>query len=155
MVDVRSYRQNLHNAVRCAIGFVYWDRLARVAVPVVVLFALWFSVVPNVIGPFPNKTQDTKQAIAQIQTALEFYKLDVGSFPSAATGLQVLVTRPTDTPNWSGPYLKIKKKSTLEDAWGHPYVYRIPSTRPDLDYDLCSNGGPRLHGSDVVVPICN
>ena len=76
------------------------------------------------------------------------YKLDNGRFPSTEEGLQALFTQPSGTPHWAGPYFK--PKSVPLDPWKKPFTYRIPSTRPEQDYDLCSNGP---EGSNA--PICN
>jgi general secretion pathway protein G len=33
------------------------------------------------------------------------------------------------------------------DPWGHPYLYQAPSSRPSLDYDLCSLGSAGKQGA--------
>ena len=75
---------------------------------------------------------------------LDLYKLDIGSYPNTQDGLQALISKPEDAPGWAGPYLK---SSTLPvDPWGHAYLYQDPSTRPGLEYDLCSLGSADKQG---------
>jgi general secretion pathway protein G len=75
---------------------------------------------------------------------LDLYKLDVGSYPSTQDGLQALITKPDDADNWGGPYMK--SANVPLDPWGHPFLYDSPSTRPGLDYDLCSLGSADKQG---------
>jgi general secretion pathway protein G len=79
---------------------------------------------------------ERKAAKAQIEAfgrALDAYRLDTGHYPSTEQGLTALVARPTDEPNWTGPYLQ---KQVPADPWGRPYVYRMPGQ--DGDFDLSS-----------------
>ena len=93
------------------------------------------------------------QSIERLSSVLDLYRLDVGSFPTTEQGLQALTIRPTTISRWNGPY--IKGESAPVDAWGRPYVYRSPSTRPGLEYDLCSKG-PEGQGTDTARDmICN
>jgi general secretion pathway protein G len=88
---------------------------------------------PRVIALFGNaKTKITQQSIAQLRQVLDFYKLDMGSYPSSDQGLDVLLNPVQGSPNWHGPYLKDSKPPV--DPWGRPFLYRNPSTR----------AGPRL-----------
>jgi len=94
-----------------------------------------------------------QQSIERLSSILDLYKLDVGSFPTTEQGLQALVVRPTSASRWNGPYLK--GESAPIDAWGRPYIYRSPSTRPGREYDLCSpgpSGQAADSGSDMI---CN
>ncbi len=89
---------------------------------------------------------ETKTARAQIdalEKALDEYRLDTGHYPSTEQGLAVLVTKPTNEPQWSGPYLK---KSIPPDPWGKPYLYKEPGDHSD--YDLWSFGSDGQPGGD-------
>src|ERR1700744_3630456 len=46
------------------------------------------------------------QAIERINSILDIYKLDVGSYPTEAEGLAALVEKPAGVSAWSGPYVK-------------------------------------------------
>ncbi|PWU09643.1 MAG: hypothetical protein C5B50_26960 [Verrucomicrobia bacterium] len=54
--------------------------------------------------------------------------------PSGTNGLRALVTAPTATTNWHGPYLNEIPK----DPWGHEYIYACPGKHSS--YDLYSLG---------------
>lgn len=90
--------------------------------------------------------------IKSLAQSLELYKLDVGSFPPTDDGLQALVAQPSDAGGWAGPYVKSKKMPT--DPWKRPYVYRYPSTRQGVEYDLCSYGEHGQPGNSSET-ICN
>jgi len=66
--------------------------------------------------------------------------------------LQALVTDPDGVTNWNGPYLK---GNVPLDPWGHPYIYRNPSSRPGYDYDLCSEGPDANESASTAAQICN
>ena len=81
---------------------------------------------------------EVKVARAQIdalEKTLDQYRLDTGHYPTAEQGLAALITRPSNEPKWSGPYLK---KGIPPDPWGRPYIYKIPGEHGD--YDLLSYG---------------
>src|SRR5690349_12389035 len=46
------------------------------------------------------------QSIARLGSVLDMYKLDVGTYPTTAQGLDALVDKPTDVSTWNGPYLQ-------------------------------------------------
>jgi general secretion pathway protein G len=84
------------------------------------------------------RTSVARQSIERLASVLDLYKLDVGGYPTTDQGLGALVERPSDVVAWNGPYIKGGKVPA--DPWNHPYVYRSPSNRSGLDYDLCSPG---------------
>jgi general secretion pathway protein G len=84
------------------------------------------------------KEKIAHQSIERLAGVLDIYKLDVGSYPTTEQGLQALITRPSGSVHWSGPYLKGEKLP--EDPWNRPFVYRSPSQRPGHEYDLFSLG---------------
>jgi general secretion pathway protein G len=84
------------------------------------------------------KEKIAHQSIERLAGILDIYKLDVGTYPTTDQGLQALIARPSGVARWNGPYMKGEK--VPEDPWGHPFVYRSPSQRPDHEYDLFSLG---------------
>jgi general secretion pathway protein G len=66
-----------------------------------------------------------RSQVEALARALESYRLDVGTYPSAETGLRALQERPSNNPRWHGPYLQ---KDIPNDPWGNPYVYRNTPT---------------------------
>jgi general secretion pathway protein G len=84
-----------------------------------------------------------------LEKALDQYRLDTRRYPDNEQGLQALVTRPGNSPDWNGPYLK---KAVPNDAWGSAYVYRAPGQKGD--YDLISygrDGKPGGSGEDADI----
>jgi len=113
--------------------------LLELLVVIVILGLLIGLVAPAVLRQLGNaKESIARQSIERIASVLDLYKLDVGDYPSTDDGLQALITKPDDAQGWAGPYLKSGDRPL--DPWGHPYLYVDPSTRPGLDYDLCSLG---------------
>ncbi len=92
-----------------------------------------------------------KQSIERLGGILDLYKLDVGSYPSTAQGMQALVQQPAGVTVWNGPY--VKGSAVPMDPWNRPYIYRNPSSRAGHDYDLCSQGANPQAGQTEL--ICN
>ena len=100
---------------------------------------------------------DVKAAQAQIvhfKGALETMRLDVGRFPSAAEGLNMLVQTPTDArlaAKWKGPYMD----EIPLDPWGNAYQYSVPGPRgqPFALYSFGADGKRGGEGNDADVGI--
>lgn len=99
---------------------------------------------------------DVIAALTQMASAMELYRLDTGTYPSTAQGLNALLTPPDGIAHWRGPYLErkiFKDGQQLADPWGHPYVYRFPGHRAPADYDLGSLGPDGAEsGDDIILP---
>ncbi len=70
------------------------------------------------------KREEAISEIKKLKIGLDRYFLDNGQYPTAAQGLQALVTKPMSgpiPPNYrKGGYLK----HIPLDPWGHPYFYK-------------------------------
>ncbi|MBV8802984.1 MAG: type II secretion system major pseudopilin GspG [Gammaproteobacteria bacterium] len=98
--------------------------LIEIMVVVVILGILAAMVVPKIMSrPEQARLVKVKQDILAIQSALDLYKLDNGSYPTTDQGLLALVSKPTADPipsNWkSDGYLQQLPK----DPWGEEYQY--------------------------------
>ncbi len=82
--------------------------------------------------------------IERLTSILELYKLDMGQYPSNGDGLAALITAPSSSNGWNGPY--IKKESSLIDPWGTAYHYKFPGSAGD--FDLFSYGADKSEGGD-------
>jgi general secretion pathway protein G len=91
-----------------------------------------------------SKITATKAQIANFQTALGAYKLDVGVFPSTDEGLEALRVRPSNARNWDGPYLP---KEIPPDPWGYPYLYKFPGEHGE-EPDIISLGADGREGGE-------
>ncbi len=92
-----------------------------------------------------------KTELDSLTNALTLYKLDTGTFPPTAIGLQALRVKPDDNvANWAGPYLA---KDVPMDAWGRPYLYKYPGEHgesPDI-VSLGADGQPGGEGYDADI----
>jgi general secretion pathway protein G len=103
-----------------------------------ILAILTAFATPQLMGYFAKaKTQSVQLQIENINTALELYYMENGSYPSTNAGLKALVETTPEAPRWNGPYLK--KAKTLLDPWGRPYQYRVSNGEYEV-YSLGSNG---------------
>jgi general secretion pathway protein G len=110
--------------------------LLELLVVVAIIGLLAAYVGPKYFGQLGKSEQALARAqIESFHRALASYRLDIGQFPSTEEGLGALVTEPSVSTKWAGPYLS---KSLPSDPWGRPYVYRAPGTKGD--YDLMSYG---------------
>ena len=117
--------------------------LIELLVVLVILGLLAALAGPRVLGYLSGARTDTaKLQIENLGQALELYKLDNGNYPSTSQGLAALVTAPSGTPTWRGPYLT--KSELPKDPWGRDYVYRSPGERGP--YDLTSLGSDGTPG---------
>lgn len=97
----------------------------------------------------------SQQTIARIfvrdslKTALERYRMDLGSYPTTAEGFTVMMTAPANaSSNWRGPYTETPGGKPPLDPWGEPYQYRSPGTHNKTGYDLYSKGPDKAEGTE-------
>jgi general secretion pathway protein G len=113
--------------------------LLELLVVLAILGLLAAIIAPQVLKYLgTSRTQTARVQIQNITSALEFYRLDVGRFPTQVEGLNALVTDPHTAPGWNGPYLS--RASALHDPWGEAYLYKIPGQHGEVDvYTLGSD----------------
>ena len=101
--------------------------LIELMIVVMILASLAGMVLPRLM----DRTDDARSnialgEIAAISTALKFYRLDMGEYPTNEQGLNALMQDPGSGAGsrrlgtWKGPYLE---KEPI-DPWGRPYQYR-------------------------------
>ena len=124
--------------------------LIELLVVLAILTMLAGLVGPRVLGLLGGaKSKTAAVQIADIEKALEIYKLDVGRFPSTEEGLDALVKKPGSANGWSGPYLKGGLPS---DPWGNPYRYASPGANGGIDIiSLGGDGAPGGEGENADV----
>jgi len=119
--------------------------LVELLVVLAILTLLAGLVGPRVLSQLGGaKTKSAAVQIADIEKALEIFKLDVGRFPTNEEGLDSLNKRPASAPGWSGPYLK--GTGVPLDPWGHPYRYANPG--PDGGIEILSLGADGAPGGE-------
>ncbi len=128
-------------ASRAARGFTLIEMLVVIAI-IALLAGLVGPAVMDRLGGAKSKTAGIQ--IADLDKALEIFKLDVGRYPTNAEGLQSLVARPGSAGGWNGPYLKGGSLPT--DPWGNPYRYANPG--PNGGIEILSLGADNAPGGE-------
>jgi general secretion pathway protein G len=71
----------------------------------------------------------TKAAVVQVEnlsSAIEFFFLDTGRYPTTSEGLAALAAAPPNAEGWNGPYLRRKGDVLVPlDPWKNPYQYEL------------------------------
>ena len=124
--------------------------LIELLVVLAILTMLAGLVGPRVLGLLGGaKSKTAGVQIADIEKALEIYKLDVGRFPTTEEGLDALTKKPGSANGWSGPYLKGGLPS---DPWGNPYRYASPGANGGIDIiSLGADGAPGGEGENADI----
>ena len=124
--------------------------LIELLVVLAILTMLAGLVGPRVLGLLGGaKSKTAGVQIADIEKALEIYKLDVGRFPSTEEGLDALTKKPGSANGWNGPYLKGGLPS---DPWGNPYRYASPGANGGIDIiSLGADGAPGGEGENADI----
>lgn len=105
------------------VGFTLLEMLIVIGI-IALLAAL---TTPQLLKYLGRAKADTAQTqLIYLANALDFYYLDVGSFPTTSEGLESLLEKPASAATWDGPYLK--NKVGLIDPWGTPYAYEYSGT---------------------------
>ena len=121
--------------------------LIEIMVVVVILGILATIIVPKIMGR-PDDARRTKASvdIKSVETALNMYRLDSGSYPSTEQGLEALINKPASGQiprTWrTGGYLP----KLPRDPWGTEYLYLSPGVHGD--YDLFSYGSDGEEGGE-------
>ena len=112
---------------------------------VMVIISLFATLVGARLFSNVDKARQTtaKAQISAFETVLDLFRLDIGRYPSASEGLQVLRVDQGGIRNWDGPYLL---KNVPMDPWGNAYVYRYPGEHGD--FDILSLGADDEQGGE-------
>ncbi len=118
--------------------------LIELLIVMVIIGLLAGLVGPKFFGQEKKARRNTAVGqIAQLETALDTYRLDMGKYPTTDQGLRALRVDPGDESKWSGPYLK---KAVPADPWDNPYGYESPSQYGD--YGIWSMAADGALGGD-------
>jgi general secretion pathway protein G len=115
--------------------------LIELMLVIIIIGVLASVAVPRLVGRAERARKIAAKADieANIPSALDLYEMDMGEYPKA---LQDLMSDPSGTEAWAGPYLK----KFPRDPWGRDYYYKCPGDHSS-DYDLASPGKDGVLGS--------
>ena len=125
--------------------------LLELLVVIAILALIVAFAAPRVVGLFSrSKTKAAEIQISNITAALDIYRMDNRKYPTADQGLRALISQPTGTPNWHGPYLT--RRDGILDPWGRPYLYQPPAgDGAPIVMSLGADGKPGGTGEDQDV----
>lgn len=150
-----SHTQQSKRLSRHAAGFTLIEILLVIVIILMLAGAMVVFVLPQQKGAEKNTT---KLMLAQVATALDTYRLNLGHYPTEQEGgLDALTKKPTFEnermgEKWQGPYLK--PGTSLDDPWGHKLRYELIAAGGDaestsaLPYKLFSVGPDGQPDSD-------
>jgi general secretion pathway protein G len=120
--------------------------LIEIMVVVIILGILAATIIPQFIGTTQEaKASTAKSNIAELESALERFNLQMDRYPTTEEGLKALTEAPAgEEQKWRGPYVKLLRP----DPWGHPYQYRNPGTHKASGFDLWSRGADGVDGGE-------
>ena len=119
--------------------------LMELLVVLLILALLSAVAVPQVMKYLGRaKTGTAKLQIEAVLASLDFYKIDVGKYPTDEQGLKALLHKPSDAKNWLGPY--VKKTTNIMDPWGRKFFYKSPGEHGVID--VYSYGADRQEGGE-------
>jgi len=116
---------------------------------VIVIIGLLTTVVALTVLPRLGQAsvQKAKTDIAMLDQAIEAYRIDNVTYPTAAQGLAVLVA-PRIGAAAGGGYIK----KLPEDPWKRPYVYAMPGQHGAFDISsLGADGAPGGTGENADI----
>ena len=124
--------------------------LIELLIVMIILGLLASLVGPRLFQHVGQSKQKTARAqIELLGTALDAYRLDVGSYPTTEQGLDALRRQPAGVDRWNGPYLP---REVPLDPWGNSYVYKSPGEHGPYDLlSLGADGRPGGTGEDADV----
>jgi general secretion pathway protein G len=141
-----THQQGAQRRARLA-GFT----LIELMVVLVIIGVLAALIVPNVLDRADDaRVTAARTDISNLVQALKLYKLDNQRYPTAAQGLQALLTKPATEPiplNWKKYLDKLPN-----DPWGHPYQYLNPGIKGEIDvFSFGADGQPGGEGKNEDV----
>ena len=120
--------------------------LTEIMVVVIVIGIIAAAIIPQFIGTTVDaKISTAKGSVAELESAIQRFYIQLDRYPTSEEGLKVLVEAPTgEEQKWRGPYIKMLRP----DPWGHPYQYRYPGVKRTGSFDIWSRGSDGADGGE-------
>jgi general secretion pathway protein G len=119
----------------------------------VLLVLVILVILGSMAGVFVRRAQQrgllnaARTQISMLEDCLEFYQIDMLSYPATQDGLAALISPPSSTSdssnNWAGPY--IQGGVIPKDPWGSDYQYTL---NPPDQFTIVSLGPDRTEGTE-------
>ena len=118
--------------------------LIEIMAVVVIMGMLMGLVGVSVLGQVEKaQITATRTKIAQLESAMEFYKMDNFKYPPT---LEALISKPAGAKNYpKGGYLK--KREALKDPWDIKFIYLSPGSKNQHSVDISSAGPDSVAGN--------
>lgn len=121
--------------------------MIELLIVIVILGLLASLVAPKFFAQLGTAERGVASAqMNAFETALDTYRLDLGSYPAKIQELRV-----SDKSRWDGPYLP---KELPLDPWGNPYIYSVPGENGEpymlLSYGADGQPGGTDANEDIV-----
>ena len=95
------------------------------------------------------RSDTARLQLEDLSSAVDLFRIDMGRPPTAEEALAALLDPPVSAPAWRGPYLR--KRSTLVDPWGRPWLYRTDNGAPFEIVSLGADGKAGGEGDDADI----
>jgi general secretion pathway protein G len=122
---------------------------------VILLIGLVSAIVAiNVLPSLDRgRTEKARSDIAQLESALELFRIDFGRYPTMEEGLTALASPP---PRAAGPTAErgpsYLRGALPNDPWGRAYAYVVPGAASDYEiYSLGADGVEGGEGADADI----
>ncbi len=133
-------------AIRRRAGFTLLEMVIVLGIIAMILGGAIFAM--KGIGD-AAKLKQVEADFKSLESALQMYKLNAGTYPTTQQGLKALQDKPSTTPvprRWVQVMNKIPN-----DPWGAPYSYRFPGKKRANEFEIVSKGpdGMENTGDDL------
>lgn len=133
-------------AIRRRAGFTLLEMVIVLGIIAMILGGAIFAM--KGIGD-AAKLKQVEADFKSLESALQMYKLNAGTYPTTQQSLKALQDKPSTTPvprRWVQVMNKIPN-----DPWGAPYSYRFPGKKRANEFEIVSKGpdGMENTGDDL------
>jgi general secretion pathway protein G len=134
-------KTTMKNLRRTQSGFTLMELLAVI----VIIGVLAATIGARFIGQGETaRVGVTKTEMGQIVQALDIFKLEIGRYPTAQEGLEVLIKNSANIQGWNGPYFR---KDDIKDPWKTDYKYSSPGPE-NKPFEIKSFGADGKEGGE-------